>query len=248
MKNVAKRAVAVFALAVLGFMPAKAFAIPTLQLDIDGGTYDNTTETIVTGSGDFTLYAYLIENNSNRISDTYYLSVALSPSISTSSSLGSFTYNGTTVDVTSGMVYGVPPLETYLDADPGDLPTHGIYPTYYKEIAVTFSPSNTIEAYNTQDRAISGDPIPTGTTGSMYYAAFDIDISGLDPAYGLHFDLYNTSLARNSTTDIDVSKFAPFSHDAGTRQVPEPGTLLLLGSGLTGLYLSRRLRSGKKNQ
>jgi hypothetical protein len=75
----------------------------------------------------------------------------------------------------------------------------------------------------------------------MYFASFDVDVSSLAPGHEIHFDLYNTSIKNG---DIDVSKFAPFSHDAETNStpVPEPGTLLLMGAGLTGLYFSRKLK------
>jgi threonine dehydrogenase-like Zn-dependent dehydrogenase len=44
---------------------------------------------------------------------------------------------------------------------------------------------------------------------------------------------------------VDVTHlFAPFSHDAESSQVPEPGTVMLLGSGLVGLAFYRfRFRS-----
>ena len=72
----------------------------------------------------------------------------------------------------------------------------------------------------------------------MYYAALTIDTSLLDTDYVIHFDLYNTKLKRGG--DIDVTQFAPFSHDAQSAAVPEPSTVLLLGSGLVGLWASRR--------
>ena len=219
----------------------KGLAYPTLQLDIGGGSYDFSTETIVAADNTFTLYAYLIQDNYNLLSDTYFISAAISPQISSGGAdIGSFTFNGSTINATSDMTYGVPPLESIVSLqgwDSVDLAQHGIFPTYFSEFAFQFSDANQISPYNTQDRAISGGLIPTSGTG-MYYAAFTIDTSLLDPNYVIHFDLYNTKLKTGG--DIDVTQFAPFSHDAQSAAVPEPSTVLLLGSGLVGLWASRR--------
>lgn len=232
----------------------KSYAIPTLQLDLSGGTYDYDTSTIVTSSDSFTLYAYLMPNSKNKLSDTYYISIALIPATSTSQDLGTISINSTTVDVTSDMTYGIPPLENIASLqgwDSGDLPKHGIYPTYFYEYEFSFSSSDEISAYNTQDRAINEDPIDltSNFSGNMFYAAFTIDTSSLDSEYSVHFDLYNTALKCGG--DIDVTQFAPFSHDAeATHSVPEPGTLLLLSSGLLGLAALKRIRNrrGKDDQ
>lgn len=238
-----------FALAVLGCVPLDAYATPVLQLDIAGGTYNNTLESIVTSSDQFTVYALIKPTSTNPILDgngqahTYYVSVAISPAVDEATSLGSFNFNGTDVDVTGGMYYGIPPYEALLSKDKGDLGPHSVYPTYFREFAFTFDPLNRITEYNSQDDP--GADITADPNGTMYYAAFSVDRSGLDQAYELHFDLYNSSA---KSGDVDITKFAPFSHDAETisdtpnQPVPEPATLLLMGSGLTGLYLSRKLR------
>lgn len=237
-----KIAGAVLALAALAAYPNDASAVPTLQLDINGGRYDFATETIVTSSDIFTLYALIKPDAKNTLADTYYISAAITPQVHSGASLGSFVFNGTTVNVTSGMYYGVPPLEAILAFDPGDLPTHGIFPTYFREFGFQFNSTNRISSYNSQTRAQSGGAVNLAynPTGGLYYASFNVNVTRLAPGYELHFDLYNTAVKKG---DVDVKKFAPFSHDAGTTStVPEPGTLLLLGSGFAGLYLSRRLR------
>ncbi len=235
----------------LGMSPSKSHALPALQLDIDGGTYDSDTQTIVSDGQFFTLYAFLNINKFNDISDTFYLSAGVAPAVDEpGADLGSFSINGTNVNVTADMVYGVPPLEAIIenqDWDFGDLGEHEIYPTYFFEYAFTFDQANETNLYDTRLRAISGDPIDLtlNPDGGLYFAAFTIDARLLDPNYVVHFDLYNSKI-RSSTGDRDLSQFAYFTYDAesgnGSSKVPEPGTILLLGSGLVGVYFSGRIR------
>lgn len=225
----------------LGMLVAAAHsdAEPVLQLDILGGTYDPVTETIVASGPEFTLVALLTPRRNDDslalLADTYYISAAIVPMTGPAdAAVGSFTWNGETRRVTEDMEYGVPPLEAVSHHDDGDLPTHGIYPTYFSEFAFQFSADNRTTPYNTAETPGALSPT-TATTGVAYYQTFHITTS-LAGSYAIHFDLYDSYIQEcgrlgTCETDIDVNRFAPFSHDAQSGSVPEPTTLLMLSLG-----------------
>jgi hypothetical protein len=243
----------------------QAMALPMLQLGIAGGVYDPVTETIVATSDPFVVTAILTPKNNAKpadiaalLADTYYLSVALTPQIGpVNSSLGSFSVNGTSYNATSGMTYGVPPMESVfglMPHDPGDLAQHGLYPTFFVEQAFQFTSAQKTIGYNT---ASAPGGLTPSASGTSYYVSFTVDSRLLDPAYQLHFDLYNSSVVTCKKSgncvpgDIDIDDFAPFSHDAqgGTRrQVPEPTTWssLMIGLGVAAGGL-RKARKALKN-
>ena len=59
-----------------------AQAVPTLQLNITGGTYYSPSETVITSNNPFTVNAYLLPDAKNATGDTYAISVALVPQTS----------------------------------------------------------------------------------------------------------------------------------------------------------------------
>ena len=218
----------VFVLALI-LAPLPAFGIPTLQLITDPGVYDTTTQTWITSAADFTLSAFAVDPTDDAIlcvalsEDLFYLDASNNVVFEPGTSI---TIDGVTLTA-ADFVYGLPPISTINpDGGGGDLGPHEIYPTAFAEIVIDIDAAGTI--FDTQ-------PLSGGGFGS-YQDGYIYDFAITDAVAGIHFDLY---ILDDEDRILDK---APFSHDAetGTPPVPEPMTLLLLGSGLASIAVLKR--------
>ena len=214
------------------------FAEPYLMLDANPATYLSAPEeSIVTTDLQFTLYALInSEAPESDLTDTFYLSAAIVPNPGESNpgpDLGSYDFDGSTLNVVGTMEYGTPPLEVYLESK--DLPSHGIYETYYHEYSFTLNLANKATLYDSQ--VTQGGPV-SNPSGTLYYQAFEVDVSGLASEYVMHFDLYTYKWDENKGIYV-IDNFAPFSHDLVTVPIPASVILGILGLGVVGWKLRK---------
>ncbi len=213
--------------AILMASASLATAEPALQLDIVDGTYVGSgAESTFTSSDVFQLAALLNPETGNAppSDDAYFIAISLVPKTTVSANLGSFVFNGTTVDVTADMTAGTP----------AGLPPHGQFANFYSEFSFTFDLSDAGKAtlYNVQDASNPHVGPVQNDDGAMFFKLFTVDITNLSGDVELHFDLYH----KGADGDVDVK--APFSHDAET--IPEPTAYVMAGLGLLLFTVLRR--------
>ncbi len=221
-----KKAV-LFLIAILMTVPV-AYAVPDLQLFIDGATYDWGTQTWITTSGEFDLYVISANNSKTDV----IVSMAIAPNDNPAD---------VELDITgpysklSQWTDGYAPIDYVPDSWNGhsDLPRHGIYPTWYREMHTgdygtiqnvgDVQPNQYGNFWNPASG--EGNANRRGQVKSFHFATGGIFT-------GIHFDAYTYN------RDGSIDKFAPFSHDAGMNVVPEPATIALMGVGLMGIGLA----------
>ena len=211
---------------------SSVFAIPALQLYIEGSTYDTVTETWLTNSSSFTLWVMGNVSGKGEILD---VRLAVAYDSSESGSVDFTVADPSTPSPSAPALFsdsstiGYYPITGVKEDKDGNkyneyLQSHGIY-----------GPGVDWEVYKLGDFTLTDSPIGNYTPddcpdGSCEYPesgqinAYTVDVSGYT---WVHFDAYGYN-----------GPVAPFSHDAG--MTPEPATMLLLGSGLLGLFGLRR--------
>lgn len=223
----------------IGLMMAPAaYAVPHLQLFIDGATYDWDTQTWVlatTGSVDL----YVISANEEHYD--VYVSMALSgfaepPDSGPGGVVSVSGFGGSDIDNWS---WGYAPIDQVDDDEwsgGSEVPRHGIFPTWYAEVN-TGDYSDTMLVGDVQPGPDFWSPTDGGVANAIGdYKVFSLSI---DAPLGtsVHFDAY-TLMDGGLIANQVIDEFAPFSHDGTTTIVPEPGTILLMSTGLLGLGLS----------
>jgi hypothetical protein len=251
--------VALFGLMWIG--AGHAHAAPTLQLYIEGATYDDGSESWVisppgsSGGAPFRLWAIgnvdgpggkgTIENV--RLSVVYdydpaagipHPTISLTPT--TTGGYGGFFDPSVPINATL--------LQTRIDGstpvlgDGNSLPSHGEYGPgrAWQEFALG---DFTLEDSPSGD-FIDSFPVPSSSdTGSSQINVYEISVlKQVSGPFEVHFDLYDTIASKNHVQ----ARFAPFSHDADATAtiVPEPSALAIWS--LLGVFALAKCRRPKR--
>ena len=235
----------ILTLAIVALVAGNAYAIPELQIYIEGATFDALTETwVVNNTGSLRLWAVANVGAKGPI-DGVKLSAAYSSAYAPTFSITGSTTGGYNGFVDPSAAANPTYVQTVTDGsapvlgDGSSLPSHGIYGTgtYWQEFAL--GDFTLTDSYITDFNGSTDSPVPGSAMGQIN--VYDVNIAGVPLGGTVHFDLYDHYYNKQGAQYT----FAPFSHDGETTNVPEPGTIALLGMGIAGLGYRMRRRVKK---
>jgi len=236
----------------LGLGAVTAYAEPGIMLYPSGGTYDQASESWVVHSPVVDLWVISTWDQATLTG------VKVSAAVPAQQFPSGTVPTGTIGNDTGGwdeeanpqqLVAGHSPWRygTPIMGSGQPLPGHSTFPTYFMQTValadfVPDAPGFDNPKWMVQQIYLpptsGSEPVLATVACQVQHVRFNI--TGLDTVY---FDAYNHYVANNSKTK---AKFAPLSDDVtDSGAVPEPGTLLLLGSGGLGLVgIGKRARRG----
>ncbi len=220
-----------------------ASAIPVLQIYITGADYDKDTETWMVQQGTFDVWVIGAVGQYGPIYEAQLTmayhsresgQVQLTPG-SAEGWIESFPDPSIPSSPVLREEYGAVGTVPYL-LDGTPLPNHGVYGpgvAFYQWALGDFSETDS----RVGDFAPGMDPSAWDQWGQVNL--YHMQVLGYSE---VHFDAFN-HYAANQNGEKRRDIFVPFSHDGGG--VPEPTTLLLVGSGLAGCFLLGLRRRGR---
>lgn len=228
----------ILAAAIIFLFTSTAQAIPTLQLYMEGSTYDSKSESWtlstpgtfklwVLGQGgvyDVKLAAAYVTGETGTIS--------LSPTTASAFYMPPSAPDTTTPDNAEFIAYMADGTIPVMGSG-AQLPVHGVY-----------GPGTSWTEWFLGDFLETSDMVADMTAEPLEWKdgqlnAYDVTVAGFT---SVHFDAYDHTVLTKGKYKFVI---APFSHDAEATPVPEPGTMMLLGVGLLSLAIYSRRRLSK---